>query len=165
MLQQLFAPPSLSVAKLQSGVCHNKYLIQRLIDQWHSTLPAPVGWRVAFILSDGFHILGASTWGRPVARLEDQETTLEHTRMALSPDAPRNSATWFIAQNRKWIREHMPSITRLIAYVNGTVHTGVTYRGDNWRTIKREHNTSSWTNRPGRLGDETEIRIKFEREP
>jgi hypothetical protein len=146
------------------------------VSAWHSTHRPPPGWRVAFLLKCrgaawgdlvGYSVVGVSTWGRPVARAEDQSgATLEHTRMALSPGAPKNSASWFIAQNRRWIRENMPEVGRLIAYVDESDHSGVTYRADNWRPIySRRRKAQSWANRPGRTGRKAILRTKFEREP
>jgi hypothetical protein len=146
-------------------VVHDRLLVQGFISEFHSTLGAPVGWRVAFALLFGGEVLGISTWGRPTARLEDQVATLEHTRMALKPSAPKNSGSWFLARNREWIRENMPGIIRLIAYVNLDDHNGGIYRADNWKQLYRKKNRSSWTNRAGRLGTEVTIRGKFEREP
>jgi hypothetical protein len=143
---------------------------------WHSSHLPPPGFKVAFVLRvptgnwedlASHRVVGVSTWGHPVARLEDQSgATLEHTRMALSDAAPQNSASWFLAANRRWIRENMPAVRRLIAYVDETGHSGVTYRADNWRTVYRARRKSqTWTNRPDRKGRKAELRTKFEREP
>jgi hypothetical protein len=140
-------------------------LVKDLVRRWHSTLGPPVGWRVAFTLVSAGEIAGISTWGRPTARLEDQAATLEHTRMALGPGAPRNAGSWFLARNREWIRANLPGIRRLIAYVNLEHHKGVIYLADNWRLVYRKKNRSSWKSRPGRRGNETRIRAKFERVP
>jgi len=167
VLTQLSYFPSYATSprSLICAVTTNGLLVKDFITCWHSTLPAPTGWRIAFLLLDGLAILGVSTWGRPTARLEDQEYTLEHTRMALSYGAPRNSGSWFLARNREWIRKNMPEIGRVIAYINLDHHTGIVYRADNWQTVYREYSTSSWTNRPGRLGTEANYRAKFERAP
>jgi predicted metal-dependent hydrolase len=96
--------------------------------------------------------------------------------MALSPGAPRNAGSWFLARNREWIRANLPGIRRLIAYVNECSlmpwhernyehHKGVIYLADNWRLVYRKKNRSSWKSRPGRRGNETRIRAKFERVP
>jgi mitochondrial fission protein ELM1 len=97
--------------------------------------------------------------------MEDQVHTLEHTRMATVPGTPKNAPSWFLAANRRHIRETMPEIRRLIAYVDGSIHTGVSYRADNWREISRTVQSNSWGNRPGRVGRACAIRVKFERLP
>lgn len=144
----------------------NAQLVKALVRSWHSSLPPPVSWRVAFLLYGGGEVVGVSTFGRPVARAEDQVATLEHTRMALGPAAPKNSASWFMARTRAWIRANMPGIVRLIAYVDEARHSGVTYRADNWRIVyARRRKVQSWSSRPGRTGTKAELRTKFERAP
>lgn len=163
---QVFELAGIPLRHLRAEVTHDAALVRQLVNQWHSFKCAPQGWRVAFVLTDGVRLLGVSTFGRPVARLEDQETTLEHTRMALAPDAPRCSATRFMALTRKWIRENMPEITRLVSYVPADKYTGITYRGDGWKIVYAEKRTShTWTNRSGRDANEDKIRTKFERTP
>ena len=145
-------------------VTHDGLKVKALINRWHSTHRAPAGWRVAFLLLDGSQILGVSTFGRPVARLEDQKQSLEHTRMALDR-TPKNTGSWFLAQSRQWIRENMPEITRLIAYVDLTIHHGTIYRADNWKLISSRKTWNTWKNREGRQGKCAKIRAKFERNP
>lgn len=163
---QLFEPSGAPVGRLRVGVTHSRELVYRLVREWHSCKGAPVSWRVAFVLSDGLRLVGVATFGRPVARLEDQRHTLEHTRMALSPAAPRNAGTFFLAQCRAWIRAHMPEVTRLISYVSQVRHSGIVYRGDNWRVVYagRVH-SAEWTNRGGRKMNKARLRAKFERGP
>lgn len=165
-MNQLFSRDTVQLRDLRIQVTHNRELVCSLINHWHSWRTAPPGWRVAFLLTDGLVIYGVSTFGRPVARCEEQETTLEHTRMALAPNAPRNSATFFMAQTRKWIRDNMPSVTRLISYVPSDRFSGVTYRGDNWKIVySNQRTTSKWTNRANRHNVGCKTRTKFEREP
>lgn len=162
---QLFEP-SANLNAFSVSVTHDSQLVRQLVRQWHSSNKPPVGWRVAFLLHDGAAIIGVSTFGRPVARMEDQVHTLEHTRMALAPSAPRNAGTFFMAHCRVWIRENMPEIKRLISYVSQLRHTGIVYRGDNWRLVYERHKDNSmWTNRPGRIDSKALLRAKFEREP
>lgn len=141
-------------------------LVKTLINEWHSMRTAPAGWRVAFVLTDGVNIYGVSTFGRPVARCEDQVHTLEHSRMALGPQAPRNSASYFMSRCRAWIRKNMPEIKRLISYVPTREYTGVTYRADNWSTIYADMpKRASWQNRTKRTGIANQFRTKYERVP
>jgi hypothetical protein len=166
-------PPSgkLRLAHLR---VRNRAWVQSLLRAWHSSLPPVQGWRVAYALKDldQGEIVGVSTWGRPVARQEDQKTTLEHTRMALGPLAKKNYASWFIAADRRAIRKDFPEVKRLISYVDETKHPGkgVTYRADNWPTVyesKEDKRTEKgkWTRRRGRVGIDATVRTKFERSP
>lgn len=144
---------------------HNGTRVRELVTLWHSSHTAPAGFRVAFFLLDGEDTIGVSTWGRPVARMEDQLTKLEHTRMALAPGSPPNSASWFLAANRAVIRTDLPEVKRLIAYVDGTIHSGVSYRADNWHEVSQGVSTNSWGTRPDRVGRPCALRVKFERKP
>jgi hypothetical protein len=165
-MTQLFECKAEQVRDLYIRRTRKRILIRTFINEWHSFRKCPQGWRVAFILTDGIAIYGVSTFGRPVARREDQERTLEHTRMALSSEAPRNSATFFMAQCRKWIRENMPEINRLISYVPAGKYKGITYLGDNWRVVyENQISTARWTNRKSRHDAQNTLRTKFEREP
>jgi len=165
MIRQLFQE-QLSIRDLDVGVIHDKQLVQNLVRDWHSVLDEPQGWKVAFLLSCGNTIVGVATWGRPVARLEDQTSTLENTRFALNALAPWNSGTKGLALMRCWIREHMPEVTRLITYQDCDHHDGGIYKGDNWlRVYDAREESASWTNRPGRIGDERKRRSKWERKP
>ena len=131
----MFTSTNSKARNLIVTVVHDRKLVWELIDQWHSLLRHSQGWKVAFVLSDGIVLVGVATWGRPVARLEDQKTTLELTRMALSDDAPYNAATYFSGRMRKWIRENMPDIKRLISYQDEIAHDGAFYKADNWTLV------------------------------
>lgn len=165
-MRQMFDPQALPVRRLKISACGDAQLVRRLIGEWHSFRKAPgSNWKVAFVLVDSLHIYGVSIFAHPVARNEDQTGTLEHSRMALSPDAPRNSASYFMAQSRKWIKANMPGIKRLIAYVPSEIHTGITYRADGWRTVYSHRSESGkWTTRR-KVNHGCLIRTKFEREP
>lgn len=142
-------------------------LVSMLVCRWHRTLPiAPPGFRVAFVGTDGASsLISVAMWGRPVARLEDQEKTLELTRLAHSPYVPRNFGSWGLARMRKWIRLNMSQIMRLISYQDASVHNGALYKSDNWHEVYEKETSHSWTNRPGRLGTEQKHRKKWERKP
>jgi len=143
-------------------------LAKRHIAQWHSTLPiAPPGFRVAFLLINDKtqEILGVATWGRPTARLLDQHTVLELTRLAVGPRAPRNACSWMMARMRKWIRDEIPQIELLVSYQDCDVHSGGIYKADNWRKAYQKRISDSWTNRPGRAGTERKHRARWERSP
>ena len=163
----LFTPPAdLSLADCRVARTRSYTLVSDLIARWHSTLPnAPAGFRVAFLGLSGPVPIAVATWGRPVARLEDQETTLELTRLAHSPHVPRNFGSWALARMRHWIRCNMPEITRLISYQDADIHDGCIYKSDNWQHVYERFTEHTWTNRPGRLGTERQHKIKWERTP
>ena len=143
-------------------------LVRAFIREHHSLLPNPPGvWRVAFLVEDlRGNVFGVGVWNHPTARLEDQERTLELVRYALARGLPRNAATWALGQMRRWIREHLPEIHRLIAYHDETAHAGTIYRADNWRPVYRGRvERSPWRKRPGRVADPRPQKTKWERRP
>jgi len=138
--------------------------VDPFIRSWHSTLPNPSpGFRVAFVVyAPNLAPVAVATWGRPVARMEDQEHTLELTRFAIGPDAPRNVGSWALARMRRWIRDNMPDVVRLISYQDADAHDGALYKADNWRQVYEKFTDHTWTNRPGRKGTERPHKIKWE---
>ena len=146
----------------------SRALTTRLVRAWHSTLPnSPAGFRLAFIAyAPNQAPVAVALWGRPVARSEDQTTTLQLTRLAHGPGAPRNLGSWFLGQMRRYIRRHMPEIQRLITYHDADRHDGALYRADNWRLVyHRPVTNQDWRNRPGRSSPGVTNRVKWERNP
>ena len=143
-------------------------IVDPLIRKWHSTLPnPPPGYRVAFVIFERKSRIpiGAATWGRPIARMEDFHFTLELTRLVHGPMAPKNLGTWALARMRYWIKKNMPEITRLISYQDADIHDGALYKADNWIKIYEKFTEHTWKTRPGRLGTERSHKIKWERRP
>ena len=162
----LLAPDTYALADVVMQQSRSYTAIARLNALWHSVLPeSPAGMRVGFVFYAGASPIACAMWGRPSARLEDQDTTLELTRLAHSPSVPHNFGSWALSRMREWIREHMPEVARLISYQDASVHFGTIYKADNWTPVYDLHTTHSWANRPGRLGNERGHKIKWERTP
>lgn len=85
--------------------------------------------------------------------------------MAHSNNVPYNFGSWALARMRKWIRQNMPEIERIISYQDASVHDGTIYKADNWNMVYEKHSEHTWTNRPNRRGTERQHKIKWEREP
>lgn len=145
----------------------SRLLCRDLVARWHSTLPVlPPGFRLAFVAyAPNGEPVACATWGRPVARMEDFAHTLELTRLATGPGAPKNLCTWMLGKMRRYIRENAPEITRLISYQDADVYRGTIYKADNWTQMYEHFTDHTWTNRPGRLGTERMHKIKWERKP
>lgn len=139
-------------------------LVSLLVRAWHSTLPtAPPGFRLAFVVyAPNLAPVAVAMWGRPTARNEDQTTTLELTRLAHAPGAPRNVGSWALACMRRYIRQNMPEIKRLISYQNADVHDGALYKADNWQLVSETFKDHTWHTRPGRKGTEVQHKVKWE---
>ena len=105
---------------------------------WHSRLPR-LG--TGFVKNQPFLCYGAehgghwfavAIWSNPVARNLPQGTWLELRRLAIAPDAPRNTASRMLGVMTKLIRKARPEVVRLVSYQDTEVHTGTIYRAAGW---------------------------------
>ena len=148
---------------------HRHADVDPLIRAWHSTHPYPRAmWMIAFLITDpDGQPVAVATWDHPTAPKEDQSHTLELTRYAIGPTAPRNLGTWGLGRMRHWIRAHLPHISRLISYHDADAHHGTIYRADNWLEVyhKRKPNEGPWSHRPGRRPSQRTHKVKWERTP
>ena len=78
----------------------------------------------------------AAIWSSPVARMLNDGKTLELRRLAIAPDAPRNTASRMLAVMRRLISREMPHIDRLVSYQDTEVHTGGIYKASGWRATR-----------------------------
>jgi len=162
----LFDASGYELADVEMRRSRRRTVLACLNAMWHSVLPeSPAGMRAGFIFYVSATPVACAMWGRPSARLEDQDTTLELTRLAHSPGIPRNFGSWALAKMRGWIRENMPEIVRIISYQDADIHHGTIYKADNWQQVYEKHTGHTWANRPGRLGNERQHKIKWERRP
>jgi hypothetical protein len=117
---------------------------------WHSRLPR---FGTGFIVNQPFLSFGAefaslwyavAIWSNPVARNLPQQTWLELRRLAIAPDAPRNTASRMMSIMTRFIRRELPEIERLVSYHDTEVHSGAIYRAAGWTatTVNRHGN---WT--------------------
>ena len=128
---------------------------------WHSRFPR-IHWSnvvrnkryICYAASyEGKH-LAVAIWSSPIAgnRLKDGWLLLELRRMAISSDAPKNTASRMLSWMRKDIKKRFPEIIKLISYQDVEVHTGTIYKasgwvlanlpnkGVDWNTSKRKRN-------------------------
>jgi hypothetical protein len=57
---------------------------------------------------------------------------LELRRLAIAPDAPKNTATRMMGFMARDIRKRHPEINRLISYQDTEVHKGTIYKAAGW---------------------------------
>jgi len=105
---------------------------------WHSRLPRMgTGFikRQPFLCYaaefDGIYY-AAAIWSNPVARKLPQQEWLELRRLAIAPDAPRNTASRLMSVMARLIRKERPEVTTLVSYHDTEVHTGSIYRAAGW---------------------------------
>lgn len=122
---------------------------------WHSRLPR---FGTGFIKNMPFLCYGAAfdgrwyavaIWSNPVARLLPQQTWLELRRLAIAPDAPKNSASRILGVMARLIRKARPEVERLISYQDTEIHTGGIYKAAGWVPVCSTGSNSHW-NRPSR---------------
>ena len=115
-----------------------------LNQQWHSRLPV-IDWSnvvrnthyVCFGALYESEFYASAIWSSPVAqnRFKYGKQMLELRRLAISPEAPRNTATMMLAFMRKHIKQIFPDIALLISYQDTEVHLGTIYKADNWDNV------------------------------
>jgi len=120
---------------------------------WHSRLPKlPPGVPSGFAFGAEFGGLwyAAAVWSLPVARLLPNDgTCLELRRLAIAPDAPRNTASRMLAVMARLIANDRPDVNRLVSYQDTEVHTGGIYAAAGWKATHRSEG-DDWTGRTGR---------------
>jgi hypothetical protein len=111
-------------------------------------------------------------WSNPVARLLPQLAWLELRRLAIADDAPKNTASRFIAWMVRDIRKRFPGVERLISYQDCESHKGTIYKASGWRQAegykgrKRgwESSKGGGRQRAGRTNQAVSVRMRWEME-
>ncbi len=125
-------------------------LAKQLNAAWHSRLPR---FGTGFIVNQPFLSFGAqhgdtlyavAIWSNPAARNLPQQTWLELRRMAVSPEAPRNTPSWMIGVMTRMIRKLRPQIDTLVSYSDMDVHAGTIYKASGWKATTINAN-GNWT--------------------
>lgn len=115
----------------------NVALASELNKLWHSRLPL---YRTGFCLYATICFAAifknvyyaTAIWSNPVARNLPQHEWLELRRLAISPDAPKYTATRMLSKMQKTISNKFPEITTLVSYQDMDVHKGTIYKAGNW---------------------------------
>jgi hypothetical protein len=124
---------------------------RRLNRLWHSRLPR-IGdpaciMRASLCFAAEFDGLyyAAAIWSHPVNRSLPQDEWLELRRLAVAPDAPKNTASRVLGIMTRFIRKTKPEVCRLISYQDTEVHTGCIYKAAGW-TAGASTKFTDWTN-------------------
>jgi hypothetical protein len=72
-------------------------------------------------------------WTNPISPTYAHKPFLELRRMAISDDAPKNTASRMLGIMARMIRKRYPAVTNLISYQDTDVHTGTIYAAAGWR--------------------------------
>lgn len=143
---------------------------------WHSVLPDTTtgnlvrNKRYVFYGAEyGGKYFAVAIWTDPVAanRLLDGWNALELRRLAIAPDAPRNTASRMLAVMGRLIRNKWPELNRLISYQSIDHHKGTIYRAAGWQQSRRSEFVEWSSPTTGRLRTPPQItssKVRWERQ-
>ena len=139
---------------------------------WHSRVPiiSPSNiyrctHRVCFGASYKNIWYAVAIWSSPVARLLNGKNILELRRLAISPEAPKNTASRMISVMTKIIKKEIPEVWKLISYQDTEVHSGTIYKASGWVVAgKPWHQGTGWTNRLRNEMQTTAEKIRWEKQ-
>jgi hypothetical protein len=142
---------ALTVRNLVYESCRKEHAVE-LVRAWHSRLPTcqKGPWIQAFRAHHNDTTYAVALWNNPSGRCLPQHW-LELRRMACSADAPKCTASSFLAWMVRWLRKHKSEHEMLISYQDTAVHTGTIYKAAGWKpawikTLRYRERTSK---RPG----------------
>jgi hypothetical protein len=139
--------------------------------KWHSRLPR-IEWGnvvrntyyVCYGASYNNWCYAVAIWSSPVAqnRMIDGKTILELRRMAISQDAPKNTASRMISVMVRLIRNKFPLVTKLISYQDTEVHSGTIYKASGWKSVSTSKGVSWGISRVRNADQTTADKVKWE---
>jgi hypothetical protein len=139
-----------SPLQLHIGVIHVLKAIE-LNAIWHSRLPEVVRGNIdrnthsiCFGAEYDGIFYASALWTDPVSSELNGRGMLELRRLAIAPDAPRNTASRMLRVMRLAIRRRFADIKTLISYQDTDVHTGGIYRAAGWSSGP-PRKSNSWT--------------------
>ncbi len=115
-----------------------------LNERWHSRLPK-IDWSNV-VRNRNYICFGAmldarwwavGIWSSPINQAFDMDTVLELRRMAIAPEAPKNTASRMLRVMILLIKNRLPNIKRLISYQDTEVHKGTIYKASGWKAATR----------------------------
>lgn len=140
----------------------------RLNELWHSRLPsftAPLGQFEAIGAEHGGIFYAVAIWSWPVARMlnRTRHEYYELRRLAIAPDAPKNTASRMLRVMRLMIGKDKPLVQNLISYQDTDVHTGAIYKAAGWKaTATRRPDEWDCQTRPRRKVQNVSRKIRWQ---
>jgi hypothetical protein len=112
-----------------------------LNEKWHSRLPAftspPERCLAMGAEYEGIYYASA-IWSPPLARMLNHQGIYELRRLAIAPDAPKQTASRMLRVMRLLIQRRKPDLKRLISYQDTGVHTGTIYKAAGWKEARTD---------------------------
>ena len=146
----LIPTSTLHARDLRFGGCPDAFAVQQ-VQAWHSRLPrCQAGpWQFAFAAEAQGICYAVALWNTPSARCLPQHW-IELRRMACAPDAPRYTASRFLAWMVRFLKVHHPDRETAMSYQDTAVHHGTIYKAAGW--------TATYTSKP-RIRDRSGNRV------
>ena len=130
---------SIPMSPLQLKIIEVPLLIAKDLNMlWHSRLPIySTGFlpnhRACFAAIYKNYFFASAIWGMPSSPSIPYDTWLELKRMAISNDAPKNTASRMIKIMESVIKKKLPEVYMLISYQDTESHHGTIYKASNWK--------------------------------
>lgn len=110
--------------------------------KWHSMLPrTDLGnllcgnTSVAYAAEFEENYYAVAIWTQPIIRAMCDGQTIELRRLAISDEAPPNTASRMLGVMRRLVPRKFPQIRRMISYLAVDVHAGTIYRASGWKPV------------------------------
>lgn len=109
--------------------------------EWHSQLPdftSPPERCVGMAAEHEGRYYVAAIWSPPLARMLNNQGIYELRRLAIAPDAPKNTASRMLRVMRILIYRKRPDLLKLISYQLLGIHTGTIYKAAGWKAVRQD---------------------------
>jgi hypothetical protein len=147
------------------------FLACKLNSLWHSRFPVIDPSNVirnkdyiCFVAAYDNFIYAVAIWSSPIAanRMKEGSVALELRRLAISPDAPKNTASRMLSVMRKQIKKRMPHIKLFVSYQDTDVHCGTIYKASGWLAGTTSKQGMDWNNRQRSKSQSTAAKVRWE---
>ncbi len=135
---------------------------------WHSRFPK-IHWSnvvrnkdyICFVAEHDMMAYASAIWSSPIARnFDNANTALELRRLAISKDAPKNTASRILGWMRRYLLKHFHHINLLISYQDTECHKGTIYKASGWKIASRSKG-HEWTCRTRKRNKDQSISDKI----
>lgn len=110
--------------------------------RWHSMLPrTDLGnmlcgnMSVAYAAEFSGMYLAVAIWSQPIIRSIMDGKTIELRRLAISSDAPKNTASRMLAVMRRLVKKKYDFLEKAVSYLAVDVHAGTIYKASGWAPV------------------------------
>lgn len=117
----------------------------RINELWHSRLPKLTNWQGCFAYCAEYAnvVYAVALWGNTVSFWHKDKNWIELRRLAISDNAPKNTASRMLGWMLRDIRKNTDYV-RAISYQDTEVHTGTIYKASGW-TVGCIGKHTTWT--------------------